>query len=205
MKITGNAILITGGGSGIGRGLAEVFHALGNQVIISGRRKQALDETTKKSAGMKSLTLDIEDPANIRAFVDEVAAQYPALNVLINNAGIMRFENLQKQQDDLADAESIVATNLLRSNPSHRGAAASAAEAAILHHHERLVRAGICPDGSHPDVLRDQGGPPLLYAIAALSAARLDDGGSRINSSVRRDRSSEWSRGSSRNAASSVH
>jgi uncharacterized oxidoreductase len=113
MKITGNTILITGGGSGIGRGLAEAFHALGNQVIISGRRKQALDETTKKNAGMKSLTLDIEDPANIRAFVDEVAAQYPALNVLINNAGIMRFENLQKQQDDLADAESIVATNLL--------------------------------------------------------------------------------------------
>jgi uncharacterized oxidoreductase len=113
MKTTGNTILITGGGSGIGRGLAEAFHALGNRVIIAGRRKQALDETTAANPGMASLTLDIEDPANIRSFAAQVAAKYLALNVLINNAGIMRAEKLQAQQDDLADAESIVATNLL--------------------------------------------------------------------------------------------
>jgi uncharacterized oxidoreductase len=113
MKTTGNTILITGGGSGIGRGLAEAFHALGNRVIIAGRRKQALDETTAANPGMASLTLDIEDPAKIRSFAAQVAAKYPALNVLINNAGIMRPEKLQAQHDDLADAESIVATNLL--------------------------------------------------------------------------------------------
>ena len=113
MKTTGNTILITGGGSGIGRGLAEAFHALGNHVIIAGRRKQALDAVTAANPGMASLTLDIEDPANIRSFAAQVAAKYPALNVLINNAGIMRAEKLQAQQDDLADAESIVATNLL--------------------------------------------------------------------------------------------
>jgi len=62
---------------------------------------------------MASLALDIEDPANIRSFAAQVAAKYPALNVLINNAGIMRPEKLQAQQDDLADAESTVATNLL--------------------------------------------------------------------------------------------
>ena len=113
MKTSGNTILITGGGSGIGRGLAEAFHALGNHVIIAGRRKQALDETSAANPGMTSLPLDIEDPAKIRSFAAQVAAQYPALNVLINNAGIMRIERLQGQQQDLADAESIIATNLL--------------------------------------------------------------------------------------------
>jgi uncharacterized oxidoreductase len=113
MKTTHNTILITGGGSGIGRGLAEAFHSLGNQVIIAGRRKQALDETTAANPGMTSLMLDIEDPANIRSFAAELATRYPALNVLINNAGIMRVEKLQAQQEDLADAESTIATNLL--------------------------------------------------------------------------------------------
>jgi uncharacterized oxidoreductase len=113
MKTTGNTILITGGGSGIGRGLAQAFHALGNQVIISGRRKQQLDETTAANPGITSLTLNIEDPANIRAFATQIAARYPALNVLINNAGIMRLEGFQAQVADVSDAESIIATNLL--------------------------------------------------------------------------------------------
>ena len=113
MKTTGNTILITGGGSGIGRGLAEAFHALGNQVIIAGRRKQALDETVAANPGMTSVILDIGDPANLRSFAVQIAAQYPPLNVLINNAGIMRLENLQAQPENLADAESTVATNLL--------------------------------------------------------------------------------------------
>jgi uncharacterized oxidoreductase len=113
MKTTGNTLLITGGGSGIGRGLAEAFQAFGNQVIIAGRRKQALDETTAENLGMTSLTLDIEDPANIRSFAVQMATRYPALNVLINNAGIMRLENLQAQPYNLADAESTIATNLL--------------------------------------------------------------------------------------------
>jgi uncharacterized oxidoreductase len=113
MKLTGNTILITGGGSGIGRGLAEAFHALGNQVIIAGRRKHALDEVTGANPGMSSLPLDIEDPAAIRAFAARVEAEFPSVNVLINNAGIMRAERLLAQQADLADAEAIVATNLL--------------------------------------------------------------------------------------------
>jgi uncharacterized oxidoreductase len=113
MNMTGNTILITGGGSGIGRGLAEALHALGNQVVIAGRRQQALDETTAANPGMRALQLDVEDPAAIRAFAAQVAADFPALNVLFNNAGIMRAENLLAQQNDLADAEAMVITNLL--------------------------------------------------------------------------------------------
>ena len=113
MNLNGNTILITGGGSGIGRGLAEAFHALGNQVVIAGRRQATLDEATAANPGMKSLTLDIESPDTIRSFAAKVAAEFPSLNVLINNAGIMRAEKLLAQQPDLADAEAIVTTNLL--------------------------------------------------------------------------------------------
>jgi uncharacterized oxidoreductase len=113
MKPTGNTILITGGGSGIGRGLAEAFHKLGNKVIIAGRRKQVLDETTAANPGMSSATLNIEDPADIRAFAQKLATDHPALNVVILNAGIMRPDNLLNQPETLADAEAIITTNLL--------------------------------------------------------------------------------------------
>ncbi|MGO8719557.1 MAG: SDR family oxidoreductase [Acidobacteriaceae bacterium] len=112
MKMTGNTILITGGGSGIGRGLAEAFHALGNRVVIAGRRKQMLEETTKANPGMGWLTLDIEDPANIREFAKRVEAEYPKLNVLINNAGIMKIEDLRMAAGTEV-AEQTIAINLL--------------------------------------------------------------------------------------------
>src|ERR1700761_4764474 len=101
MNITGNTILITGGGSGIGRGLAEEVHALGNTVIIAGRRREALDETIAANPGIIAVQLDVEDPAGLRAFAAQLVKDHPKLNVLINNAGIMRPENLLDQPDDL--------------------------------------------------------------------------------------------------------
>jgi len=113
MNIIGNTIVITGGGSGIGRGLAEAFHKPGNQVIIAGRRKDVLDQTTTANPGMKSLALDITNTASITEFANQLEREFPATNVLINNSGIMRMENLTDPTLDVAVAEEIIATNLL--------------------------------------------------------------------------------------------
>jgi uncharacterized oxidoreductase len=113
MKTTDNTILITGGGSGIGRALAEAFHRLGNQVIIAGRGQKALDETTTANPGMKSLTLNVSDPKSIQSFAEKITKDYPSLNVLINNAGIMQPEDLLEKPDDLSTAEKTITTNLL--------------------------------------------------------------------------------------------
>ena len=113
MQITGNTILITGGNAGIGRGLAEAFHQAGNQIIIAGRNQKSLDETVTANPGMVALRFDAQDAAGIRPFTERVLTEHPELNVLINNAGIMRAENLLNQSEDLADMEAIIATNLL--------------------------------------------------------------------------------------------
>ena len=112
MKLTGNTVLITGGGSGIGRGLAEELHKLGNQVIISGRRKGHLEAVCAANPGMAFVELDVEDPASISSVAEKLIAQYPKLNVLINNAGIMLADNVGRAVDD-AVIVSTIATNLV--------------------------------------------------------------------------------------------
>jgi uncharacterized oxidoreductase len=89
MNLTGNTIFITGGGSGIGRGLAEELQKRGNKVIISGRRRSHLDSVAKANPGIDVVELDIADPDSIKSVAKKLTAEHPDLNVLINNAGIM--------------------------------------------------------------------------------------------------------------------
>ena len=113
MKITGNTILITGGGSGIGRGLAESFHILGNQVVIAGRGNKSLDETTRANPGMKSLKVDMTSFDSIKSFAAKLTADFPSLNAVIHCAGVMIVEDLLNGTNFQADDDTTVNTNLL--------------------------------------------------------------------------------------------
>ncbi len=111
MQTAQNTILVTGGGSGIGRGLAESFHRLGNQVIIAGRRREQLESVAAANPGMQLLTLDQSDAADIERFATEATQRHPELNVLINNAGIQYSEDLTAGH--VAEAEAMIITNLI--------------------------------------------------------------------------------------------
>lgn len=112
MQMTGNTIFITGGTSGIGRALAEQFHSLGNKVIIAGRRQALLDEVAAAHPGIEGVALDISDAADIDRVAAQLIRDYPMLNVLINNAGIMPFDDPSGRIDD-AVSRQILDTNLL--------------------------------------------------------------------------------------------
>ncbi len=112
MRMSGNSMLITGGTSGIGLGLARRFHAEGNTVIIAGRRQQLLASITAEHPGMDSVSLDMADPTSIRDAIAAVFATHPDLDVVINNAGIMLPEQLTDPRH-LDVAEQTVITNLL--------------------------------------------------------------------------------------------
>ncbi len=112
MNKTGNTILITGGGSGIGEALAHRFHDLGNTVIVSGRRRETLEAAVAGRPNMHAIELDVESAQDIASFAKRLLAEHPTLNVLVNNAGIMRFEAVDRSRD-LEDAERTIDTNLL--------------------------------------------------------------------------------------------
>jgi uncharacterized oxidoreductase len=111
MNLTGNTVLITGGGSGIGRGLAESLHRLGNKVVIAGRRCEALRAVADANPGMTYRRLDLADPASIARLAADLTDLHPNLNVVVNNAGIMHAEHLR--DGDTGAVEATMAINLL--------------------------------------------------------------------------------------------
>jgi len=111
MSFTGNTVLITGGTSGIGRALAEDLQRKGNHVIIAGRRKNLLDEVTRANPGMSAVELNMDDASDIGRVAQQLTRDYPALNAVIHNAGIMKPEDLKK--GELETAEAVITTNLL--------------------------------------------------------------------------------------------
>ena len=102
MKLTGRTILITGGSAGIGLAFAVKFLELGNEVIVTGRRQGVLDQVKAKHPKLHTIQSDVADPAQIAALAARVKSDFPKLDVLMNNAGIMFYKNLRAPAADLA-------------------------------------------------------------------------------------------------------
>ena len=98
MKLTGRTVLVTGGGAGIGGGLAEAFHERGNKVIITGRREQTLRDFAAHYPGMEAFTMDVAKDSDIQRLFTVISEKFPNLDVLVNNAGIMKWWDFTKPE-----------------------------------------------------------------------------------------------------------
>lgn len=112
MKISGNTILITGGGTGIGKQLALKFKSLGNEVIICGRRENRLAEVSKENPGIHYLACDVASENDRRALYDYVTKDFPETNVIINNGAFQVDRDLSLGEAELDGIEQEVASIL---------------------------------------------------------------------------------------------
>jgi uncharacterized oxidoreductase len=112
MKLKGNTILITGGAGGIGYELTKQLSALGNTILITGRDQSKMDRAKAASPRIHTFRSDVSDPKAIAALYEEVIKQFPGLNILINNAGIMRKINVHDKAGSLEDLTREIEINL---------------------------------------------------------------------------------------------
>lgn len=158
MELTENTVLITGGGSGIGAGLAKAFHARGNQVIVAGRRRDKLVAFARAYPGMATIELDMTDLPALTAAVTTLVRDHPKLNVLINNAGLMLGDDPGNSMDDKAAATQI-AVNLL--GPIHL-------TSALMSHLRRQARAHVVYTTSTMAFV-----PLALFAVYSATKAAI--------------------------------
>ncbi|MEZ0353198.1 SDR family oxidoreductase [Mycobacterium sp. pR1184] len=111
MELTGHTILVTGGGTGIGRAMAIALSERGNRVVIAGRRTAALRAVAEACPGIEWHPLDVTDTESVRELVATVERRWPDLNVLVNNAGVMALESPDTLDPEVST--TVVATNLL--------------------------------------------------------------------------------------------
>ncbi len=113
MKLSGRTVLVTGGTSGIGLGIARAFHGWGSRVIVCGRDKRRLSAVEEKFPGITALLCDVGDERQRRNLSVEVMRRFPDLDILINNAGIQRYVDLKKGYDELKSGEDEIAINFV--------------------------------------------------------------------------------------------
>ena len=112
MDLKNSTILITGGTSGMGLEFVKQLTEIGAKVIVTGRNIEALNETKKQFPNVHTFQSDVSNPKDIKDLFDTVTTLFPDLNIIINNAGMMRLIDLQDQSLDLENINLEIATNL---------------------------------------------------------------------------------------------
>jgi uncharacterized oxidoreductase len=111
MTFKPHTALITGGGTGIGRGLAEALHKRGTKVVIAGRRQEVLEKVCADNMGMEWVLLDVADRDSITKCRDELVAKHPETDCIINNAGVQQMHDFAAEEPvDLHFADKEVRT-----------------------------------------------------------------------------------------------
>jgi uncharacterized oxidoreductase len=113
MNLSNSTVLITGGTSGIGLELAKQLLELGSVVIVTGRDQSKLDQTKKSLPKIHCIQSDVSDPEAIKKLFTTVTKDFPDLNVLMNNAGIMRKLNFHDKGADIVDITKEIEINLM--------------------------------------------------------------------------------------------
>src|SRR5690348_112526 len=113
MKTTKNTILITGGSAGIGFAIARLFSQKGNHVIITGRDKKRLEEATLQLQNVTAIQSDVSNKDDVERLANQLAADFPSLNLVVNNAGRAFVYNLYKDNEGFEKAADEILTNYL--------------------------------------------------------------------------------------------
>jgi len=113
MKTTNNTVLITGGSAGIGFEIAKLLSEKGNDVIITGRNKDRLQKAASQLKNGTAITSDISREDHVNELVDRLSNDFPALNMVINNAGNAFVYDLSKDTGAFANAQDEMLTNYL--------------------------------------------------------------------------------------------
>jgi uncharacterized oxidoreductase len=113
MELSDRTVLVTGGTSGIGLGIAGAFHRSRSRVIVCGRNRENLSAVERAFPGITALPCDVGDARQRRELAAEVLRRFPDLDILINNAGVQRYIDLKKGYEELASGEDEIAINFV--------------------------------------------------------------------------------------------
>jgi len=113
MILSGRTVLVTGGTSGIGLGIAAAFYKAGSRVVVCGRNPEKLSAVASQFPGIATIRCDVGDAEEREALAEEVLGNFPELDILVNNAGIQRYIDLKKGYDDLKSGEDEISMNFV--------------------------------------------------------------------------------------------